>query len=49
MFRAGLVANLRQFMISLHFRLHRMQEMQTIVTDVRGACPPVSQSVTRLN
>jgi len=27
------------------FRLHRMHEMQTIVTDVRGVCPSVCQSV----
>jgi len=26
-----------------------MHEMQTIVTDVRGVCPYVSLSVTRLN
>jgi len=26
------------------FRLHRMHEMQTIVTDVRGVCPSVSLS-----
>jgi len=27
------------------FRLHRMHEMQTIVTDDRVVCPPVCQSV----
>jgi len=26
---------------SPYFRLHRMHEMQTIVTDVRGVCPSV--------
>jgi len=37
---------------SIIFKLHRMHEMQTIVTDVRGVylsvCPSVSLSVTRL-
>jgi len=33
----------------LHFRLRRMHEMQTIVTDVRGARQSVYLSVTRLN
>jgi len=40
-----------------YFRLHRMHEMQTIVTDVRGVCllvylsvcPSICLSVTRLN
>jgi len=30
------------------FRLHRIREMQTIVTDDRGVCPSASLSVTRL-
>jgi len=35
----------------LLFKLHRMHEMQTIVTDVRGVCPSVclSRGSTRLH
>jgi len=33
----------------VYFRLHRMHEMQTIVTDMRGVCQSICLSVTRLN
>jgi len=29
--------------------MHAMHEMQPIVTDVRGVCPPVCLSITRIN
>jgi len=32
-------------LFSVLIRLRRMHEMQTIVTNVRGVCPSVSQSV----
>jgi len=43
------LANNRRNVHMAVIRLHRMHQMQTIVTDVRGVCLSVSLFVTRLN